>query len=177
MMAAIARATAAGTAIRSTRTIRLWRAAIAKRASIPAWRAGFWNEVMGPFYPDTAGPPSSRVAVRKAALLLPRLRHADFCEFPSGAGPKQDRVPQSRLTNGQKHPRLPSPKDRVSPGLAGTRSTLAPVRAGPRARALRRGVREEHANGGRRRRHRPAGLRSRPARPNRSIAVASTDRR
>ena len=36
MMPAIARATAAGTATRSTRTIRLWRAATAKRASIPA---------------------------------------------------------------------------------------------------------------------------------------------
>ena len=33
---AIARITAAGTATRSTRTIRLWRAAMAKRASIPA---------------------------------------------------------------------------------------------------------------------------------------------
>jgi hypothetical protein len=31
------RTTAAGTAIRKMRTIRLWRAAIAKRASIPAW--------------------------------------------------------------------------------------------------------------------------------------------
>ena len=35
-IAAIARITAAGTATRSTRTIRLWRAAMAKRASIPA---------------------------------------------------------------------------------------------------------------------------------------------
>ena len=35
-MAVIARITAAGTATRSTRTIRLWRAAMAKRASIPA---------------------------------------------------------------------------------------------------------------------------------------------
>ena len=35
-MPAIARTTAAGTATRSTRTIRLWRAATAKRASIPA---------------------------------------------------------------------------------------------------------------------------------------------
>jgi hypothetical protein len=36
MIMAIDRITAAGTATRSTRTIRLWRAAIAKRASIPA---------------------------------------------------------------------------------------------------------------------------------------------
>ena len=35
-IAAIARTTAAGTATRSTRTIRLWRAATAKRASMPA---------------------------------------------------------------------------------------------------------------------------------------------
>jgi hypothetical protein len=35
-MAAIARTTAAGTATRNTRTIRLWRAAMAKRTSIPA---------------------------------------------------------------------------------------------------------------------------------------------
>jgi hypothetical protein len=35
-MAVIARITAPGTAMRSTRTIRLWRAAMAKRASIPA---------------------------------------------------------------------------------------------------------------------------------------------
>ena len=35
-MPAIASTTAAGTATRSTRTIRLWRAAAAKRASIPA---------------------------------------------------------------------------------------------------------------------------------------------
>ena len=35
-MLAIAKTTAAGTAIRSIRTIRLWRAALAKRASIPA---------------------------------------------------------------------------------------------------------------------------------------------
>ena len=35
-MLAIARTTADGTAIRSIRTIRLWRAALAKRASIPA---------------------------------------------------------------------------------------------------------------------------------------------
>ena len=36
IMAASDSATAAGTATRSTRTIRLWRAATAKRASIPA---------------------------------------------------------------------------------------------------------------------------------------------
>ena len=36
MIVAIDRTTAAGTATRSTRTIRLWRAAMAKRASIPA---------------------------------------------------------------------------------------------------------------------------------------------
>ena len=35
-IAAIDSITAAGTATRRTRTIRLWRAAIAKRASIPA---------------------------------------------------------------------------------------------------------------------------------------------
>ena len=35
-IAAIATITAAGTATRSRRTIRLWRAAAAKRASIPA---------------------------------------------------------------------------------------------------------------------------------------------
>jgi hypothetical protein len=35
-MLANAKTTAAGTATRSTRTIRLWRAALAKRASIPA---------------------------------------------------------------------------------------------------------------------------------------------
>ena len=35
-IAAIARTTAAGTAMRSIRTIRLWRAAMAKRASSPA---------------------------------------------------------------------------------------------------------------------------------------------
>jgi hypothetical protein len=36
MMVASDRITAAGTAIRKMRTIRLWRAAMAKRASIPA---------------------------------------------------------------------------------------------------------------------------------------------
>jgi len=36
-MAASYSATAAGTATRSIRTIRLWRAAMAKRASSPAW--------------------------------------------------------------------------------------------------------------------------------------------
>src|SRR5579863_9118667 len=36
--------TAPGTATRKMRTIRLWRAATAKRASIPASKAGFWTE-------------------------------------------------------------------------------------------------------------------------------------
>ena len=40
-MAAIASITAAGTAMRNTRTIRLWRAALAKRASRPGSKAGF----------------------------------------------------------------------------------------------------------------------------------------
>jgi hypothetical protein len=44
MMLAIARTTAAGTATRSSRTIRLWRAALAKRTSIAATIAGFCNE-------------------------------------------------------------------------------------------------------------------------------------
>ncbi len=41
---AIAKTTAAGTATRRMRTIRLWRAALAKRASIPVTIAGFCNE-------------------------------------------------------------------------------------------------------------------------------------
>ena len=44
MTPAIASATTAGTAMRSTRTSRLWRAAIAKRASIVACTDGFWAE-------------------------------------------------------------------------------------------------------------------------------------
>ena len=41
---AIARNTAVGTATRSTRTIRLWRAALAKRASSPGSKVGLRTE-------------------------------------------------------------------------------------------------------------------------------------
>src|SRR3954466_116725 len=59
---AIDRTTAAGTATRRIRTIRLWRAALAKRTSIPATMAGFCNEFTAaperdypPLYPELSG--------------------------------------------------------------------------------------------------------------------------